>query len=139
MKLKTEEEMRQLRKDSTKESSIEGYFLRQAKRYGCRQRKITPFYGPDGWPDRLLVWPDGRGTTDWVELKRPKGGIFQPKQEQVHEDLRSCGALVMVISTRELVDAYLKGRAKQLGVKPVVVAKRPRARLLEAAEFVRRL
>jgi hypothetical protein len=138
MKLKTEAEMRQARADSVKETSIEDYFLRVAKRYRCKQRKIMPFFGPDGWPDRLLIWPDGRGTTDWVELKRPKGGVFQPKQEQVHAELRELGCHVEVLNTRALVDKYFAQRAKELGVAPVAASKGKvkRAALLSAAEYL---
>ncbi len=110
--------MRQLRADAVKENSIEKYFLAQAKKYGCRQRKITPFYSPDGWPDRVCIWPDGRGTADWIELKRPKGGVYQPKQLQVHEELRALGSTVEVLNTRVGVDNYFADRAKTLGVRP---------------------
>lgn len=117
LKLKTEAEMRQIRADSTKEASIEDYYIRQAGKYGCKQRKITPFYAPDGWPDRVCVWPDGKGTTDWAELKRPKGGRYSEGQLRVIADLRACGSHVATLHTREAVDAYFTNRSKELGVK----------------------
>lgn len=118
IKLRTEAQMRQVRADAVKESAIERYWLQQARKYGCKQRKVTPFFGPDGWPDRLCIWPDGRGTTDWIELKRPKGGVFQPKQLQVHEELRALGCRVEVLFTKPEVLAYFTERAAQLKVKP---------------------
>lgn len=138
--LRTEEQMRKLRADSVKESSIESHYTRTAKRYGCKQRKITPFYGPDGWPDRVCIWPDGRGTTDWAELKRPKGGVFQPKQLQIHNELRATGARVDVLATKTAVDAYFRDRAKQLGVKAVAnVGRVKRTALMSASEYVSQL
>jgi hypothetical protein len=137
MRLKTEAQMKKVRADSVKESSVEGYFVQVAKRYGCKRRKITPFYGPDGWPDQMIIWQDGRATTDWVELKRPKGGVFQPKQQQVHAELREYGCRVEVLNTRATVDKFFADRAKELGVKPVATKHRTkRAALLSAHEFL---
>lgn len=117
VKLKTEEQMRQVRADSTKETSIENYFVARARLYGCKQRKNTPFYAPDGWPDRLIIWPDGHGTTDWVELKRPKGGRYSTGQLRVMGELRACGCNVLGLHTKAAVDDYYTTRAEQLGVK----------------------
>lgn len=119
MKLKTEDEMRQVRADAVKEDAIESYFVRRAAKYGCRQRKITPFYAPDGWPDRVCVWPDGKGTTDWVELKRPKGGRYSTRQLTVMAELRACGCNVRGLHTKQEVDDYFVTRAMQLKVKLV--------------------
>lgn len=115
--LRTEAQMRKLRADGTKEASIEGYFVRSCHKWGCMQRKLTSIYAPDGWPDRVCVWPDGKGTADWVELKRPVGGRFEKQQPKIHEDLRARGANVEVLHTREVVDEYFARRSKQLGVK----------------------
>jgi hypothetical protein len=135
--MKTEAQMRQVRADAVKESSIENYFVRQAKRYGCKQRKITPFFGPDGWPDRLCIWHDGR--TDYIELKRPKGGKFEPKQQQIHRELREMGCVVLVLNTKVLVDEYFRNRAAKLGVKPVAAKRVKRAGLLSASEYLEAL
>jgi hypothetical protein len=136
LRLKTEAEMRKVRADAVKEDSIEEYFVEEAKRHGCKQRKITPFYGPDGWPDRLCIWPRG-GVTDWAELKRPKGGVFQPKQEQIHNELRALECRVYVLSTRQQVDEYFATRAKELRVPPPLPKRKGRKTLVEASELRR--
>ena len=114
LKLKTEAEMKTERKKSTKEASVETHFIKQAKKYFCVQRKLTQYYAEEGWPDRLIVWPDGRGTTDWVELKRPVGGKLEPRQKIIIARLKDCGANVVVLHTRELVDEYFRLRAAEL-------------------------
>lgn len=135
-KLKSEDQVRQARADSTKEASVEKYFMAQARRYRCMQRKLSPLDGVVGWPDRLLVWPC-RGVTDYIELKRPKGGRYEPKQEKIQADLVGCGCFVSTLHTRAAVDAYFKARAKELGVKPVAAAPRTKRQgLLSAYEFL---
>lgn len=117
MALKTEAQMRQLRADSVKESSIERHFLKRAREYDCMQRKLMPFYVEDGWPDRVLIWPDGQGTTDWIELKRPKGGKYSQRQLTIMDNLRTCGCNVEGLHTKIQVDDYFDTRSIQLGVK----------------------
>lgn len=114
LKLKTEAEMRETRKKATKETSVEDHFVRTAKKYKCVQRKLTQYYAEDGWPDRLCVWPDGQGTTDWIELKRPVGGKLEPRQPVIMGRLRACGATVLVLHTKALIDEYFRLRADQL-------------------------
>lgn len=115
--MKTFAQMQDVRAKAVKESAIESYFLKLARQYGCMQHKNTPFFSPDGWPDRLLIWPDGKGTTDWIELKRPVGGRFQPKQEQVQAELRVLGCRVETINTKDGLDEFFATRAEQLNVK----------------------
>lgn len=133
-KLRSEEQVRQARADGVKEDSVEKYFVAQARRYRCMQRKLSPLDGVVGWPDRLLVWPC-RGITDYVELKRPKGGRYEPKQEKIQADLRACGCNVETLHTRTTVDAYFKARAKQLGVKAAPRTKSPKG-LKSVYEFL---
>lgn len=138
MKLRTEAEMREARKGNAKESSVEDHFVKRAKQYGCRQRKLTQYYAEEGWPDRVCVWRDGRGTTDWCELKRPKGGKLEPRQKTILADLAACGARVEVLTTREAVDTYFAHRARELGVTPKVAPtarRRVAAVLMSAAEL----
>ena len=58
-----------------------------------------------GWPDRLVLLPEGRIL--FFELKRPKGGKFEPKQPRVHKMLRYLGFRVYVCKTKEEVDVAL--------------------------------
>lgn len=58
-----------------------------------------------GWPDRLVLLPGGRIL--WFELKRPKGGRFEPKQPHIHKMLRDLGFRVYVCKTKEEVDVAL--------------------------------
>lgn len=135
-KLRSEDQVRKARADSTKESSVEDYFVAQAHRYRCKQRKLSPLDGVVGWPDRLLVWPC-RGITDYVELKRPKGGRYEPKQERIQQELRDCGCNVETLHTREAVRDYFASRAKELGVKPVTAAPRKKRQGLQSVyEFL---
>lgn len=133
MKLKTAAEMRALRADSVKESSIENYFVKQAKRYMCLQRKLTQYYAEDGWPDRLCVWPGG--VTDYCELKRPKGGKVEPRQKTIMKALLFRGCTVVTLSTKEQVDLYFSQRALDFGVTMPKPVKRP-ASTMSAKEFL---
>lgn len=128
MRLKSEAQMRKARADARTEAPVETHFRKVAKLYGCLQRKLTQFYAEDGWPDRLCVWPDGRGTCDWVELKRPSGGRLEPRQKVIIPELRSRGATVEIINTKELVDRWFRVRAVALGV-PVPAKVMNRARI----------
>jgi len=67
--------------------------------------KIKKIAGWRGWPDRLALF-DG-GVADWLEVKRPVGGKFEPLQLRTHDMLRGMGFTVVVVNTRELVDDYI--------------------------------
>lgn len=56
-----------------------------------------------GWPDRLVLLP---GRWFFAELKRPKGGKFEPLQLRTHDKLRLRGFTVFVWNTKEQIDAY---------------------------------
>lgn len=60
-----------------------------------------------GIPDRLVLLPEGRMY--FVELKRPKGGRFEPLQERVHAKLRALGFTVLVLYTKEQVNTHFGG------------------------------
>ena len=57
-----------------------------------------------GWPDRLVLLP---GRWLFIELKRPKGGKFEPLQLRTHARLRRQGYEVHVCFTKEQVDVVL--------------------------------
>lgn len=67
--------------------------------------KLNPF-GYAGIPDRLVLLPGG--IVAFFELKRPKGGRFEPLQERWHAKLRQLGFRVYVCNTKASVDAALE-------------------------------
>jgi hypothetical protein len=58
-----------------------------------------------GWPDRMVLLPGGRIL--WVELKRPKGGKFEPLQPYWLKKLRGLGFGAHVCRTKQEVDEVL--------------------------------
>ncbi len=58
------------------------------------------------WPDRLVLLPGG--VIAFVELKRPKGGKYEPLQVRRHDRLRELGFTVLVLNTKRLVDIHFK-------------------------------
>jgi hypothetical protein len=133
IRLRSEAEVRKARADAATEAPVERYFMDRAKAYGCKQRKITQFYAEDGWPDRIIVWPGG--ATHYVELKRPKGGKLRPRQETIIGELTELGAVVEVLSTRELVDAYFATWAKTYGIAKAKPPRRKSSKLVCADEL----
>ena len=92
------------------ESSVEGYLVRQvAKELRGEAKK---FVGYRGWPDRIIVLPFG--ITDWVECKKPKGGVYKPLQLRCHARLRRMGHNVFVILTRTQVDKYIDDARRRI-------------------------
>lgn len=85
------------------EKSIEKYLVEECKKIGLLCLKYT---NPNqvGYPDRLIIMPEGRVI--WVELKS-KGKKPSQVQEYRHEELRSIGHVVKVISSKETVDDLL--------------------------------
>lgn len=62
-----------------------------------------------GWPDRMVLYSTdgGPGCAHWIELKRPKGGKFEPLQRRCHEKLRGMGFVVRVLNTKAQVGIYI--------------------------------
>lgn len=69
------------------EKDIENSFVRQAKKLGCKTRKLNGT-GYRSWPDRLILVPGG--VTLFIEFKRP-GEDLRPDQESLHEDAATIG------------------------------------------------
>lgn len=97
-----------------RESVIEKYLVTRLRAmrvtYPYRLVVVKKIGGPGwrGWPDRMALFDsDGEhGCTHWLEVKRPKGGRFEPLQLRRHGELRDMGFVVRVVNTRELVDLY---------------------------------
>lgn len=97
------------------ESYVEKYFVAECNKYRALCIKNQ---NKRGFMDRTVFW--WFGVVDLVELKRPKGGQFEPLQLRYHDKLRKMGHTVMVLNTREQVDDYIRQRV-QYGRKVGVV------------------
>lgn len=72
------------------ERDVETSFKDQLTKLHLTQVKLNVI-GSTGWPDRLVLLPNG--CVVFVELKR-HGGKLSPKQKFVHQVLRSLGHAV---------------------------------------------
>lgn len=84
------------------EARIEARLVKGARTLGLPAPKFTTT--ERGWPDRLIVLPDGRVV--WVEVKQP-GGRLARYQTAVHDRLREHGHDVRVVWSNEDVDRFL--------------------------------
>lgn len=94
--------LRSWRERKQTEDAVEKHLRKQVKRLQGVCVKILLL---TGWPDRLVLLPGGRIL--FFELKRPKGGKFEPKQPRIHAMLRGLGFRVYVCKTKEEVDVAL--------------------------------
>ena len=91
--------------DIPKESSLEDYLGRCVKQLGGRCLKfVSP--GTAGVTDRLVILPNRQ--TAYLELKR-LGEEPAPLQAKFIRDMRKLGQPAGWASTREGVDAFLRG------------------------------
>lgn len=119
------------------ESSVEKFFVKEAEEYRCVQKKVI---GVRSWPDRDLLWPAGTtygiGITDYVELKRPKGGRYEKGQKELLQALRDAGHHAVTLSTKQQVRRFFIERAAMLGVpKRPPIPKELRDGSLNAVEY----
>lgn len=91
-----------------KESAVEDYLVEQVELRGAFCPK-TVWLGRRGCPDREVVWP--WGDIDKVETKRPKGGRYEPGQEQAHKEYAKRGVPVYLLDSKDKVDIYIVARA----------------------------
>lgn len=84
------------------ERGIRTYFYNKAKAFGFLAYKFKS--GVTGVPDEILIVPGKIARVYFVELKRPKGGVVDPRQELIHQVLRQNGVIVYVLNTKELID-----------------------------------
>lgn len=114
-------------KAKTKEETIEAYLGRRVREIGGEVRKVQ-WIGRKSAPDRLVMLPvrlprivepfspfapPKPPCFFWVELKRPGLAATFPKdaheraQHREHERMRAFGQTVLVIDSKEGVDALL--------------------------------
>jgi hypothetical protein len=86
------------------EDAVEAHLVRWVKRERGLCIKVRFIRG---FPDRIVLLPDARIL--FVELKRPKGGQFEPLQLRWHDKLRKLGFTVRVWRTKGIIDAYFQG------------------------------
>lgn len=92
------------REDTYDEGAIERHLRREVLKRGGACKKMKT--GENGWPDRTVLWRPG--ITHFIELKRPKGGRFEPLQQQTHAWLRGMGFVCAVLNTKAQVDEYIR-------------------------------
>ena len=90
------------KRKKTTEGTIEDYFVGKVEDVGGVAIKIRLIRG---FPDRVVLLPGG--VCEFVELKRPVGGKFEPLQTKWHARLRKLGFVVVVLRDKPAVDSYL--------------------------------
>lgn len=86
------------------EKVIEAYLVKKVREYGGICLKYSN-PGMTGYPDRVILFPDG--ITVWVEVKS-KGQRPKPIQEIRIREIRDLGHNVAVVSSKEEVDSLLQ-------------------------------
>ena len=77
----------------SRESTIERTSCRKLRQAGA----LTVKLGQEGWPDQLIVCPDGRGF--FIEFKQPRARHkLRADQELMRQQLTALGHLVLVVS-----------------------------------------
>lgn len=97
------------------EAKVEAYLVEQVEARGALTRKLK-WIGRRGAADRLVVWGGARGdrigyptNVDFVEVKA-LGKVPEDLQAREIARLRAMGCAVLIVDSREAVDAYLEGR-----------------------------
>lgn len=90
------------------EKEIENYFIWTVERAGGKTWK---FKSPqcNGVSDRIACLPDG--STWFVELKRPKGGVLAPLQAIFQSEVVRLKQKYALLHTKELIDEWVKTAA----------------------------
>lgn len=87
------------------EKTVEEYLVKRVKEIGGIAYKFTS-PGNAGVPDRIVILPGGR--IHFIELKRPKGSVTAKRQKMQQDRIKSRGADVRQVHTKEEVDAFIK-------------------------------
>jgi len=86
-----------------REKEIENYFVWTVERMGGKTWKFkSPAH--NGVCDRIACLPDG--STWFVELKRPKGGVLAPLQALFQSDVVRLKQHYALLHTKELIDEW---------------------------------
>jgi len=96
------------------EDTVENYLRSRCMQYGALVLKMKTIY--TGFVDRMVLWGmvGNSPVVGFVELKRPKGGVYGPLQQRWHAKLRSMGYDVEVLLNKQQVDAYVERMVKLL-------------------------
>lgn len=92
-------------KSSDTEDSVEKHLRLRVKKLRGVCIKL-PAILLNGIPDRIVLLSGGRVA--FAELKRPKGGRYEPLQRWWHLRLRKLGFRVVVLRTKEAVEEFLE-------------------------------
>lgn len=87
-----------------KERDVERQLIDEVKKRGGLCEKWIS--GTVGWPDRIVILPDGK--VGFVEVKRP-GEKPSPIQIYRHEKLRQLGVVVYVLDHPDKIGGILDG------------------------------
>jgi hypothetical protein len=93
-----------------RESDVETYLRERVREHGGFVRKAR-WVGVDGCPDRFIALPDGRQF--WCELKAPglaakfPSNSHERQQHREHERMRAVGLTVLIIDSKEAINALL--------------------------------
>ena len=87
-----------------REKSIESQLKKEVKLRGGLCEKWNS--GTSGWPDRIVILPDGK--VGMVEVKAP-GKTPRPLQVKRHRQLRALGIKVFVLDNPEQIGGILDG------------------------------
>lgn len=96
--------MRQVQERLT-EDAIERHLTKRVKEHRGTCIKLPAWWYP-GIPDRLVLLSGGRVI--FVELKRPVGGKFEPRQPLWLRKLKTLGFAVHVWHTKALIDNFFE-------------------------------
>ena len=88
---------------SVKEKAIESRLTRAITISGGKCYKLESNYCR-GMPDRMVLF---KGRVWFIELKTRNGKI-SASQEKRHKDFKQCGIDVIIIRSKEEVDAFVK-------------------------------
>lgn len=88
------------------ERDVEQHLMRSVESMGGMCIK----HGQDGWPDRIVLLPDGRVT--WVELKRTKGKLADLQKYRAAQ-LEKVGQEVVCLWSKDEVDKWIKEKGTE--------------------------